>query len=126
VQLSTLNGYSGSAVWRDNARSVHVGNESANFKFAPVGRAKQVIDRVEPLSYMYDMLVVRLDPDLEQRLTFMAKRSGRTKSWLVRKAIEDSIEEMECIALLEEALRDPDAGRSVPLEQVMRERGLDY
>lgn len=73
------------------------------------------------------MLAVRLDPDLEARLTMMAKRSGRSKSDFVRRAIEDRIEEMECIALLEEAMRDPDAGReTVSLEQVMRERGLDY
>jgi RHH-type transcriptional regulator, rel operon repressor / antitoxin RelB len=73
------------------------------------------------------MLAVRLDPELEERLSFMAKRSGRSKSDFVRRAIEDRIEEMECIALLEEAMRDPDAGReTVSLEQMMRERGLDY
>ncbi|MEQ1688996.1 MAG: ribbon-helix-helix domain-containing protein [Sphingopyxis sp.] len=71
------------------------------------------------------MLAVRLDADLEARLTFMAKRSGRSKSWLVRKAIEDSIEEMECIALLEEAMRDPDAGKTRPFDEVAKELGLD-
>ncbi len=55
----------------------------------------------------------------------MAKRSGRSKSDFVRRAIEDSIEEMECIALLEEAMRDPDVGKSRPLEDVVRELGLD-
>lgn len=74
---------------------------------------------------MYDMLAVRLDPDLEQRLTFMAKRSGRSKSDFVRRAIEDRIEEMECIALLEEAMRDPDAGKTISLDQMRRELGLD-
>jgi len=74
---------------------------------------------------MYDMLVVRLDPDLEARLTFMAKRSGRSKSDFVRRAIEDRIEEMDCIALLEEAMRNPDAGKTRPLEDVIRELGLD-
>ena len=70
-------------------------------------------------------MAVRLDPDLEERLTFMAKRSGRSKSDFVRRAIEDRIDEMECIALLEEAMRDPDAGKTVSLEQVRRELGLD-
>jgi len=75
---------------------------------------------------MYDMLAVRLDPDLEQRLTVMAKRSGRSKSDFVRRAIEDRIEEMECIALLEEAMRDPDyGGRRYTLEEVKRELDLD-
>jgi RHH-type transcriptional regulator, rel operon repressor / antitoxin RelB len=71
------------------------------------------------------MLAVRLDRDLEERLTFMAKRSGRSKSDFVRRAIEDRIEEMECIALLEEAMRDPDAGKTRPFEDVVRELGLD-
>lgn len=71
------------------------------------------------------MLAVRLDPDLEKRLAIMAKRSGRSKSDFVRRAIEEQIEEMECIALLEEAMRDPDAGKTVSLEQMRRELGLD-
>jgi RHH-type rel operon transcriptional repressor/antitoxin RelB len=71
------------------------------------------------------MLAVRLDPDLEARLTIMAKRSGRTKSDFVRRAIEEQIEEMECIALLEEAMRDPDAGKTRPLDEVAKELGLD-
>ncbi len=47
------------------------------------------------------MLAVRLDADLEERLTVMAKRSGRSKGDFVRRAIEDRIEEMECLALIE-------------------------
>lgn len=71
------------------------------------------------------MLAVRLDPELEARLTIMAKRSGRSKSDFVRRAIEEQIEEMECIALLEEAMRDPDAGKTISLAQMRRELGLD-
>ena len=71
------------------------------------------------------MLAVRLDPDLEARLTAVAKRTGRTKSYYARQAILEKIEELEDIALLEEALRDPDAGKSRPLDEVMRELGLD-
>lgn len=72
------------------------------------------------------MLAVRLDADLENRLTIMAKRSGRTKSDFVRRAIEDRIEEMECIALLEQAMRDPDYGQTRPFDEVVRELGLDH
>jgi RHH-type transcriptional regulator, rel operon repressor / antitoxin RelB len=71
------------------------------------------------------MLAVRLDADLEARLALMAKRSGRSKSDFVRRAIEDRIDEMECIALLEEAMRDPDAGKTISLDQMRRELGLD-
>jgi RHH-type rel operon transcriptional repressor/antitoxin RelB len=71
------------------------------------------------------MLAVRLGPELEARLAFMAKRSGRSKSDFVRRAIEDRIEEMECIALLEEAMRDPDAGKVRSFDEVVKELGLD-
>ncbi|HEU4651643.1 MAG TPA: DUF6290 family protein [Croceibacterium sp.] len=71
------------------------------------------------------MLAVRLDPDLEARLAAVAKRTGRSKSYYARQAIEEKIEELEDIALLEEALRDPDAGRTISLEQMKRELGLD-
>jgi len=79
---------------------------------------------------MYDkenllMLAVRLDPDLEARLTAIAKRTGRSKSYYARQAIEEKIEELEDIALLEEALKTYDPSKNKPLDQVMRDLGLE-
>lgn len=71
------------------------------------------------------MLAVRLDPDLEARLTAVAKRTGRSKSYYARQAIEEKIEELEDIALLEEALKTYDPSQNKPLDQVMRELGLE-
>lgn len=71
------------------------------------------------------MLAVRLDPDLEARLTAVAKRTGRSKSYYARKAIAEMIEELEDIALLEEALKDYDPAKNVPLDEVMRNLGLE-
>ena len=71
------------------------------------------------------MLAVRLDADLEARLSAVAKRTGRSKSYYARQALIEKIEELEDIALLEEALRDPDAGQRISHEQMMRELGLD-
>jgi RHH-type rel operon transcriptional repressor/antitoxin RelB len=71
------------------------------------------------------MLAVRLDPDLESRLTAVAKRTGRSKSYYAREALREKIEELEDIALLEEALRDPDLGQRVTMEELVRELGLD-
>lgn len=71
------------------------------------------------------MLAVRLDPDLETRLNAVVRSTGRSKSYYLREALREKIEEMEDIALLEEALRDPDAGKTVTLEQMKRELGLD-
>jgi RHH-type rel operon transcriptional repressor/antitoxin RelB len=71
------------------------------------------------------MLAVRLDPDLETRLNVVAKRMGRSKSHLAREALIERIEELEDLALLEEALRHPDAGKTISHEQMKRELGLD-
>jgi RHH-type rel operon transcriptional repressor/antitoxin RelB len=71
------------------------------------------------------MLAVRLDPDLEARLEAVARRTGRSKSFYAREALREKIEELEDIALLEEALRDPDAGKTISHEQMKRELGLD-
>jgi RHH-type transcriptional regulator, rel operon repressor / antitoxin RelB len=71
------------------------------------------------------MLAVRLDPDLDSRLTAVAKRTGRSKSYYAREALREKIEEMEDIALLEEALRDPDVGQRISHAQMRRELGLD-
>ena len=71
------------------------------------------------------MLAVRLDPELESRLTEVAKRTGRSKSYYAREALREKIEELEDIALLEAALRDPGAGQRISHEQMRRELGLD-
>lgn len=71
------------------------------------------------------MLAVRLDPDLEARLTAVSRRTGRSKSFYAREALREKIEELEDIALLEEALRDPDLGQRVTLDELVRELGLE-
>lgn len=71
------------------------------------------------------MLAVRLDKDLEDRLAAVAQRTGRSKSHYVREALIEKLEELEDIVLLEEALRDPDAGKTIPFDDVMRDLGLD-
>lgn len=71
------------------------------------------------------MLAVRLDADLEQRLTAVAKRTGRSKSYYAREAIRDKIEELEDLAAAEEALRGYDPGQNISMEQMRRELGLE-
>lgn len=71
------------------------------------------------------MLAVRLDPDLEARLTAVAKQTGRSKSHYVRQAIIEKIEELEDIALLEEVLKTYDPSQNQSLDEVMRELGLE-
>ncbi len=41
------------------------------------------------------MLGVRLDPELEQRLTLLAKKTKRSKSYLTKEALRDYINRLE-------------------------------
>lgn len=41
------------------------------------------------------MLAVRLPRDMEKRLGALAKRTGRTKSFYVRQALEENFDDME-------------------------------
>ncbi len=70
------------------------------------------------------MLAVRLDADLEKRLNAVAKRTGRSKSYYAREALREKIEELEDIALLEEALKTYDPAKNITMEQMRRELGL--
>jgi len=41
------------------------------------------------------MLGVRLEPDLEQRLTVLAKKTNRSKSYLTKEALREYIHRLE-------------------------------
>lgn len=71
------------------------------------------------------MLAIRLDKELEERLNALAKRTGRTKTYYARKAIEQKLEELEDYYLAEERMRDYKPGDGISLEQVKREFGLE-
>jgi len=68
------------------------------------------------------MLAIRLDPKTEDRLTRLAKKTGRTKTFYAREAIEEYIEDMEDYYLAVEAIREP--GRFYSAEEAKRELGL--
>ena len=53
------------------------------------------------------MLALRLPPEIEARLEALAKATGRTKSFYVREAILEHLEDMEDAYL---ACRHPRAG----------------
>ena len=71
------------------------------------------------------MIAVRLPATVEKRLERLARRTGRTKSYYVREALLNHLEDLEDIYIAEKRLEDLRAGRShtVPLEEVMREHG---
>ena len=83
------------------------------------------------VSYTYDMcykedvmLSIRLDPDIERRLSELARRTGRTRSYYVRELIEGNIEDLEDRYLAEARLEK----RRPPLTsgQARKELGLEH
>jgi len=73
------------------------------------------------------MLAIRLPADVEARLDAMAKATGRTKSFYVRQAILEHLDDLEDLYLAEQRLIDQRAGKSdtVPLEEVMKRYGME-
>jgi len=72
------------------------------------------------------MLAIRLDQNIEQRLTYLADTTGRSKSYYVREAIEGYIDDLEDAYLAESALEKLKLGRSSTqsLDEVEAELGL--
>jgi len=71
------------------------------------------------------MLAVRLSPDLERRLAELAARTGRSKSFYARAAIERHIEDLEDHYLAEEVMKTYDPADNIPLGELKRLYGLD-
>lgn len=69
-----------------------------------------------------ELLTVRLEPELAERLSQLAEATGRSKSHYVRQAIEEFLEEradyLVAISVLEE--NQPTIG----LDQLRRELGI--
>ena len=73
------------------------------------------------------MLAIRLPADIERRLDALAAATGRTKTFYAREAILEHLENLEDIYLAERALEEIRAGKvkTIPLDDVMREYGLE-
>ena len=70
------------------------------------------------------MLAIRLKPDLEERLTKLAKKTGRTKTFYAREAIEQHLEDLEDYYLAAQAYEKSKSERIYTSEEVERELGL--
>jgi len=73
------------------------------------------------------MLAVRLPTSIEKRLEKLARRTGRTKTFYVREAILQHLENLEDVYLAERALDRIRSGkeRTVPLKNTMKRHGLE-
>lgn len=57
------------------------------------------------------MLALRLPKELEARLEYMAKKTGRTKSEFARQAIIENIDDLEDYYLAKQSIADDDGTR---------------
>ncbi len=71
------------------------------------------------------MLAVRLDQDTEGRLERLAAKTGRTKTFYARAAIEAHLDDLEDFYLAEERLRDFREEDAIPLSALKAELGLE-
>ena len=68
------------------------------------------------------MLAIRLKPELEIRLARLAEKTGRTKTFYAREAIEQHLDDLEDYYLAADAARN--LGRSYSPDEAKRELGL--
>ena len=70
---------------------------------------------------------VRLPDDIVNRLNQLAALTGRSKSFYITEAILEHLDDLEDVYLADKRLEDIRAGRTktVPLEQVMKQYGLE-
>jgi RHH-type rel operon transcriptional repressor/antitoxin RelB len=72
------------------------------------------------------MLAIRLPKEIELRLDFLAKATGRTKTFYAREAILAYLEDLEDVYLADKNMKALKSGKvkAIPLDQVERNLGL--
>ena len=70
---------------------------------------------------------IRLPHEIEERLEKLSAQTGRSKSFYVKEAILDHLDDIEDIYLAEKRLEDIRAGRTqtIPLQEVMKRYDMD-
>ena len=73
------------------------------------------------------MLAIRLPQATERRLEKLAKRTGRTKTYYVRQALEEYLGDLEDLYIAEarwEAIQRGEE-KTVPFEEILKRYGLE-
>ena len=70
---------------------------------------------------------IRLPQDVEDRLKNLSAKTGRRKSFYVKEALLEHLDNLEDIYLAEKRLEDLRAGRThtIPLQDVMKRYGME-
>jgi len=73
------------------------------------------------------MLALRLPEGIEKRLEALARKTGRSKSYYAKRAIEEFLEDQEDYLLALGALERVERGeRTVSLEELEKQLGLEH
>ena len=84
----------------------------------------------QPMLYLYSevpMLAIRLPQSIEKRLEKLARRTGRTKTFYVRQAILEHLDDLEDLYQAERTLHRIRTGEeeTIPLEDLLKRHGLE-
>lgn len=72
--------------------------------------------------YLYDMLAIRLPKDVEKRLEKLAAKTGRTKTYYAKEAIQEFLDSEEDYLIAVSRLEKERPG--IPIKEVERRLGL--
>lgn len=67
---------------------------------------------------------IRLPEDLDARLEKLASKTGRTKAYYIREAIEEHIADIEDHYLVERRMRTYDSAENATLDEMMTRHGV--
>ncbi len=82
-------------------------------------------DDIHVLHLGGNMLAIRLPAEIEKRLEKLAKKTGRTKSYYVRQAILEYLEDLEDYYLAEDRLKSFSDDKTIPLEEIIKRYGVE-
>ena len=73
-----------------------------------------------------EAVLTKFDADTIERLTTLAKMTGKTKSYYIKQAVNEKLEDMELLYLAKSRLSDLEAGRSstISLDEMKEKYGL--
>jgi RHH-type rel operon transcriptional repressor/antitoxin RelB len=83
------------------------------------------VSQIDELNVM--TVSLRLPDELSKRLTVLARRTGRSKTYYMIEAIREHLDDLEDLYLAERRLIDIRAGKekTIPLDEVMKRYGME-
>ncbi len=72
---------------------------------------------------MTKMVSIRLPDELDKRLEALAVRTGRSKTFYVKEAVQEHLEDLEDYYLAVQRLEQP--GRRIPMDELVKDIGLE-